>query len=97
MTTISIDRESHSISGSNQQVGLTPCEYNLLTCLVENAGRTLSRPDLLRDAWHWDYATEVRTKTVDMHVRRLRAKLEKAGLDPRLIVTVRGRGYAFVA
>ena len=97
MTAIAIDREKHSISGENESVGLTPCEYNLLTCFVDNAGRTLSRPDLLRDAWHWDYATEVRTKTVDMHVRRLRAKLERAGLDPKLIVTVRGRGYAFNA
>ena len=97
MTVIAIDKENHAIKGNGGKVGLTPCEYSLLTCLVENSGRALSRPDLLRDAWHWDYATEVRTKTVDMHVRRLRAKFERAGIDPKTIVTVRGYGYALIA
>ena len=97
MTTIAIDKENRTICGEGGKVNLTPCEYSLLSCLVEHEGHPISRPDLLRDAWHWDYATEVHTKTVDMHVRRLRAKFERAGIDPKTIVTVRGYGYALIA
>ena len=94
---IKIDEGNRTISGANGKVKLTPCEYSLLACLVNHAGCALSRSDLLRDAWHWDYACEVRTKTVDMHVRRLRVKFERAGIDPKLVTTVRGYGYAFKA
>ena len=92
---LDIDENARAIRGSNGQIELTPREFSLLTCLVDHAGTPVSRPDLLRDAWHWNYASELKTKTVDMHVRRLRVKLELAGLDPRLITTVRGCGYAF--
>ena len=92
---VAIDERNHSIAGSNGSVDLTPREYSLLACLVNNAGHPVSRPELLRDAWHWDYANDLKTKTVDMHVRRLRMKFEQAGADPKLICTVRGCGYAF--
>ena len=92
---LDIDEDARTIRGANGPIELTPREYSLLTCLVDHAGTPVSRPELLRDAWHWNYASELKTKTVDMHVRRLRMKLELAGFDPRLITTVRGFGYAF--
>ena len=94
---LQIDVTTHAINGSNGPVGLTPREYGLLSCLVDHAGSPMSRTDLLSDAWGWDYASELKTKTVDMHVRRLRMKFERAGLDPNAISTVRGRGYAYIA
>ena len=95
-TIVSIDESNRSIEGSNGSIDLTPREYSLLICLLSNAETPLSRSDLLRDAWHWDYAAELKTKTVDMHVRRLRMKFAQAGIDPNHIATVRGRGYAFM-
>ena len=53
----------------------------------------VSREDLLRDAWGWEYLTE--TKTVDTHIKRLRDKIHAAGYDPALVETVRGYGYRF--
>ena len=90
-----VDVNAHPVSGPHGSIGLTPREFNLLTCLMRNEGHPMSRSDLLRDAWEWDFAGELKTKTVDMHIRRLRKKLEQAGCNPRLIITVRGRGYAF--
>ena len=94
---LQINVTTHAINGANGTVGLTPREYGLLSCLVDHAGSPMSRTDLLRDAWGWDYASELKTKTVDMHVRRLRMKFERAGLDPSAISTVRGCGYAYIA
>ena len=94
---LQINVTSRAINGVNGVVDLTPREYGLLSCLVDHAGSPMSRTDLLRDAWGWDYASELKTKTVDMHVRRLRVKFERAGLDPSAISTVRGRGYVYIA
>lgn len=92
-----IDQRAHAINGMNGDVGLTPREYELLACLADHAGAPVSRTELLHDAWSWDNAGDLKTKTVDMHIRRLRMKFERAGLDPQLIATVRGRGYALIA
>jgi DNA-binding winged helix-turn-helix (wHTH) protein len=62
---------------------------------MKNAGKVVSREDLLREAWGWEYLTE--TKTVDTHIKRLRDKIEQAGYDPGLVETVRGYGYRFKA
>ena len=94
---IPMNASARIIKGTKGSVGLTPREFELLVCLVDHAGNPVSRAELLRDAWNWDYATELKTKTVDMHVRRLRVKLERAGFDPKVISTVRGCGYAFTA
>ena len=96
-TTLTINRRTHAINGGHGDVGLTPREFELLSCLAEHAGCPVSRVDLLQDAWEWDNAEALKTKTVDMHVRRLRMKFEQAGLDPGLITTIRGRGYALLA
>ena len=92
---ITLDEDAHSASGEQGEIDLTPREFELLACLMKNAGKVVSREDLLRDAWGWEYLTE--TKTVDTHVKRLRDKIASAGYDPTLVETVRGYGYRFRA
>jgi|SRR5439155_11012092 len=75
-----------------RKLSLTPREFELLAFLARHAGRVLSREELLRKVWGYDYVGE--TRTVDVHVRRLRAKLEDKG---KLIQTVTGAGYKFAA
>jgi len=77
---------------ADAEVQLTPTEFRLLTTLLEKRGRTLSREQLLREAWRADpeAARRINTRTVDMHIRRLRTKLGAAGSR---IETVRGFGY----
>ncbi len=88
---ITLDEDAHSAEGPNGAIDLTPREFELLACLMKAGGRVVSREDLLRDAWGWEYLTE--TKTVDTHIKRLRNKLEASGNDPKLVETVRGYGY----
>lgn len=90
---ITIDEGTHMATSTNGPIDLTPREFELLTALMRHAGKVLSRDQLLHDAWGWEYLVE--TKTVDTHVKRLRDKLEAAGVDPALIETVRGYGYRF--
>ncbi len=90
---ITLDEGAHTASGSKGSIDLTPREFELLGALMKNAGKVVSREDLLRDAWGWEYLTE--TKTVDTHIKRLRDKIEAAGYDPGLVETVRGYGYRF--
>ncbi|MBN2403955.1 MAG: response regulator transcription factor [Coriobacteriia bacterium] len=88
---ILLDEGSHEAHFGENEIDLTPREFELLACLMHHAGKVLSREQLLRQAWGWQYVVE--TKTVDTHVKRLRDKLEKAGVDPAVIETVRGYGY----
>jgi two-component system response regulator RegX3 len=90
---IKIDEGTHMAECAQGPIDLTPREFELLATLMRHAGKVLSRDQLLRDAWGWEYHVE--TKTVDTHVKRLRDKLESAGVDPGLIETVRGYGYRF--
>lgn len=90
---ITLDEDAHTAQGDKGPIDLTPREFKLLACLMRNAGKVVSREDLLRDAWGWEYITE--TKTVDTHIKRLRDKIEAAGYDPKLVETVRGYGYRF--
>ncbi len=90
---ITLDEDAHTAQGENGSLDLTPREFELLASLMKNAGKVVSREDLLRDAWGWEYLTE--TKTVDTHIKRLRDKIEQAGYDPSLVETVRGYGYRF--
>jgi two-component system phosphate regulon response regulator PhoB len=85
---IDIDRAEHSVRVNGEEVELTPTEYRLLLLLAERRGRVQERARLLESVW--DAAPDVQTRTVDMHVQRLRAKLGDAG---DLIETVRGFGY----
>ena len=90
---ITLDEDAHIATGEHGDIDLTPREFELLASLMKNAGKVVSREDLLRDAWGWEYLTE--TKTVDTHIKRLRDKIEAAGYDPALVETVRGYGYRF--
>ena len=90
-----LDEAAHVATSATGEIDLTPREFELLACLMRHTGKVLSREQLLRDAWGWEYLVE--TKTVDTHVKRLRDKLEAAGVDPTLVETVRGYGYRFRA
>ena len=92
---ITLDEDAHTAEGAVGPIDLTPREFELLASLMKNAGKVVSREDLLRDAWGWEYLTE--TKTVDTHIKRLRDKILAAGYDPALVETVRGYGYRFRA
>ena len=85
---IRIDRDTHLVSVDGRAVELTATEYKLLVTLVERSGRVQDRAQLLGTVW--ESAADVQTRTVDMHVQRLRTKLGIAG---ELIETVRGFGY----
>lgn len=90
---ITLNEDTHVAQGDKGAIDLTPREFELLACLMLNAGKVVSREDLLHDAWNWEFITE--TKTVDTHIKRLRDKIESAGYDPKLVETVRGYGYRF--
>ena len=83
-----VDLEAHEIQCSGARLDLTPREFDLLAFFARNPGRALSRDELLRKVWGYDYVGE--TRTVDVHVRRLRAKL---GEHHAMITTVLGAGY----
>ena len=92
---ITLDEDAHTAASDHGEIDLTPREFELLASLMKSAGKVVSREDLLRDAWGWEYLTE--TKTVDTHIKRLRDKIHAAGYDPALVETVRGYGYRFKA
>ena len=73
------------------QVSLTKTEFNLLRCLAERPNQVFSRETLLERVWGYDYLGD--SRLVDVHVRRLRAKIETDPANPTVIVTVRGLGY----
>lgn len=87
---IEIDKEAHKVFIDNEEIELTPKEYELLVYLVQNQGKALTRDSMLNEVWGYDYFGD--TRTVDTHIKRLRIKL----LDKNdLIQTVRGIGYRF--
>lgn len=90
---ITLNEDAHTATGDKGDIDLTPREFELLAALMKHAGNVVSREDLLRDAWGWEYLTE--TKTVDTHIKRLRDKILAAGYDPACVETVRGYGYRF--
>ena len=87
---ITIDIPRHKVTVDKKEIKLTQLEFKLLVTLVKRRGRVQSRDGLLEDVW--DIASDVTTRTIDTHVKRLREKMGKAG---KLIETVRGIGYRF--
>lgn len=89
---IRVDVGAHQVSLDGQELNLTPTEFRLLQALMERRGRTQSRKQLLEKAWDVEagVSDRIQTRTVDMHVRRLRAKLGEVG---DWIETIRGFGY----
>ena len=91
---LKVDLSALRVTLDGDELQLTPTEFRLLKTLLERRGRTQTRRQLLEEAWKVDseVADRIQTRTVDMHVRRLRSKLGPAG---DLIETVRGFGYRF--
>jgi two-component system, OmpR family, phosphate regulon response regulator PhoB len=89
---ITLDAARHAVSLNGQAIVLTPKEFDLLQALLEAAGRVLSREFLLNRVWGYARADVIESRTVDVHIRRLRAKLGDAGSR---IATVKSIGYRF--
>jgi len=88
---IRLDSDRHVISVNSEQVALPLKEFELLEFLMRNSGRVLTRMQLIDRVWGSDYVGD--TKTLDVQIKRLRAKIEKDPANPELIQTVRGMGY----
>lgn len=88
-----LDDVAHRVFKGEREVEVTHREYELLRHLMRHPGVAFTRDDLLSAIWGYDYAGE--TRTVDVHIRGLRRKLEDDAANPVLIETVRGRGYRF--
>ena len=90
---VRVDAGRHEVTVRGEPVDLPPKEFALLELLIENAGRVLTRDVLIDRIWGSDYVGD--TKTLDVHIKRLRGRIEKDAHDPQLILTVRGVGYKF--
>lgn len=90
---VELDPERHEVFVTGEPVQLTPKEFDLLELFLSRKGRLLTRQFLIEEVWGPHYFGD--TKTLDVHVKRLRQKLEPDPHDPRHIVTVRGLGYKF--
>ena len=88
---VRMDVERHVVTVDGQQVQLPLKEFELLELLLRNAGRVLTRGQLIDRVWGSDYVGD--TKTLDVHVKRLRSKIEPDPSNPKYLVTVRGLGY----
>ena len=92
---VRMDVERHVVAVDGEQVPLPLKEFDLLEYLLRNAGRVLTRGQLIDRVWGSDYVGD--TKTLDVHVKRLRAKLEPDPANPKYLLTVRGLGYKLEA
>ena len=92
---VRLDVDRHVVAVDGRPVALPLKEFDLLELLLRNAGRVLTRGQLIDRVWGADYVGD--TKTLDVHVKRLRAKLEPDPANPRHLLTVRGLGYKFEA
>jgi two-component system response regulator RegX3 len=90
---VRLDPERHEVEIRSEQVKLPLKEFELLEILLSNAGRVLPRDTLIDRVWGTDYVGD--TKTLDVHIKRLRAKVEKDPSVPTRIVTIRGLGYKY--
>ena len=90
---VRMDVDRHVVSVGGEAVSMPLKEFELLEMLLRNAGRVLTRGQLIDRVWGSDYVGD--TKTLDVHIKRLRSKIESDPSSPRHIVTVRGLGYKF--
>jgi two-component system response regulator MtrA len=88
---LSIDVNAHEVTRNNKVIPLTRLEFDLLVALAREPGRVFSRDALLSEVWGYRHSTD--TRLVNVHVQRLRAKIEQDSERPEIIITVRGVGY----
>ena len=88
---IEMDTLSHEVRKGNKKIALTPLEFKLLLTLAQHPNEVFSREMLLEQVWEYTYKAD--TRLVNVHVQRLRSKIEDDQEDPKLVVTVRGWGY----
>ena len=90
---VTLDLERHELRVREKLVTLALKEFELLTFLIENAGLVVTRDSLMENVWGYDYFGD--TKTIDVHVKRLRTKIESNPAEPTKITTIRGLGYRY--
>ncbi len=90
---ITVDVERHEVIVRGEAIAMPLKEFDLLQLLMENAGRVLTRDTLIDRVWGHDYVGD--TKTLDVHIKRLRSKIEDQPSSPTRIVTIRGLGYKY--
>ena len=92
---VSLDIDRHTVSVAGQLINMPLKEFELLEVLMRNAGRVLTRGQLIDRVWGSDYFGD--TKTLDVHIKRIRSRIEVNPSEPVMLVTVRGLGYRFEA
>lgn len=92
---VSLDIDRHTVSVAGEEIAMPLKEFELLEVLMRNAGRVLTRGQLIDRVWGSDYFGD--TKTLDVHIKRIRSRIEENPSEPVMLVTVRGLGYRFEA
>ena len=92
---VRMDVGRHEVAVDGEAVAMPPREFELLELFMRNPGRALARGEIIDGVWGADYVGD--TKTLDVHVKRIRAKIEVEPGDPKLLITVRGVGYKLAA
>jgi two-component system, OmpR family, response regulator RegX3 len=92
---VRMDVARHEVSVDGERIKLALKEFELLEMLLRNAGRVMTRGQLIDRIWGSDYVGD--TKTLDVHIKRLRTKIEPDPANPQYLITVRGLGYKFEA
>ncbi|MFI8593884.1 response regulator [Microbacterium sp. NPDC078428] len=92
---VTLDIDRHSVAVDGAEISMPLKEFELLEVLMRNAGRVLTRGQLIDRVWGSDYFGD--TKTLDVHIKRIRSRIERTPSEPEMLVTVRGLGYRFEA
>ncbi|WP_022878948.1 response regulator transcription factor [Microbacterium sp. B19] len=92
---VTLDIDRHTVSVDGTEINMPLKEFELLEVLMRNAGRVLTRGQLIDRVWGTDYFGD--TKTLDVHIKRIRSRIEQSPSEPSMLVTVRGLGYRFEA
>jgi two-component system response regulator RegX3 len=90
---VAMDLERHTVAVRGEEIAMPLKEFELLEVLLRNAGRVLTRGQLIDRVWGSDYSGD--TKTLDVHIKRIRSRIERDPANPVMLVTVRGLGYRF--
>ncbi|MEN2740334.1 response regulator transcription factor [Microbacterium sp. X-17] len=92
---VTLDIDRHTVAVDGDEISMPLKEFELLEVLMRNAGRVLTRGQLIDRVWGTDYFGD--TKTLDVHIKRIRSRIEQNPGEPNMLVTVRGLGYRFEA